>query len=290
MRSAVLLAALAVGTCAKVIEKEVYVTEWTTTTVTTTVTQWPTHATVAHTKQGPAANNEPADPPLPTVDLSKKATVLPDPALPAPTAGGDAQGAPVATTWYVTSTWEEPAKPATTSLETRATATAPTTTAKAANSYQESLLYNHNIHRSKHTANSLAWSQDLADKARTLAMRCKYEHDTSIGGGAQYGQNIGYGVDAAQVGEDIISKMMYKDEEPHFQNLYGQATPDMSNFDAWGHFTQIVWKQTKEVGCFTYTCPDLANTGAKNSPFTVCNYMPAGNYAGEYADNVVRPN
>jgi hypothetical protein len=181
MRSAVLLAALAVGTCAKVIQKEVYVTEWTTTTVTETVTQWPTHTTVALAKQAPAANNKPVDPPLPTVDLSKKATILPDPAAPAPTAGGDAQGAPSATTWYVTSSWEEPAKPATTSatsLETTTTATAPTTTAKAANSYQESLLYNHNIHRSKHTANSLAWSQDLADKARTLAMRCKYEHDT----------------------------------------------------------------------------------------------------------------
>jgi hypothetical protein len=84
--------------------------------------------------------------------------------------------------------------------------------------------------------------------------------------------------------------MMYQDEEPRFKNLYGQPSPDMSDFTAWGHFTQIVWKQTKEVGCYTYTCPDLANTGAKNSPFTVCNYLPAGNYAGEYADNVVRPN
>lgn len=82
---------------------------------------------------------------------------------------------------------------------------------------------------------------------------------------------------------------MYEEEEPLFAQFYGQASPDMSDFTEWGHFTQIVWKSTKEVGCFTYTCDYLDTAKASNSPFTVCNYSPPGNYGGEYADNVLAP-
>ena len=103
-----------------------------------------------------------------------------------------------------------------------------------------------------------------------------------------YGQNIAYGYEAALVGEKVIGGMMYTDEAPYFTNLYGEANPDMTNFDKWGHFTQIVWKATTEVGCATVDCSDLGNVGGP-SPFTVCNYGSPGNYAGEYADNVLRP-
>lgn len=106
--------------------------------------------------------------------------------------------------------------------------------------------------------------------------------------------------------------MFYNGEEPLYASFYGQE-PDMSNFEAWGHFTQIVWKDTTEVACVTYDCTDandglgLLNTGDGVSPyFTVCNYkgpgkaqliliqaIPAnsapGNYAGEYAANVLAP-
>ena len=37
-----------------------------------------------------------------------------------------------------------------------------------------------------------------------------------------------------------------------------------------GHFTQIVWKDTKKVGC-----------GVAGS-FAVCRYQPAGNFLGLY--------
>jgi hypothetical protein len=40
-----------------------------------------------------------------------------------------------------------------------------------------------------------------------------------------------------------------------------------------GHFTQIVWRDTKEVGC------GVAN--GNNSEFWVCYYTPPGNYVGE---------
>jgi len=41
-----------------------------------------------------------------------------------------------------------------------------------------------------------------------------------------------------------------------------------------GHYTQIVWKSTTEVGCGKALCPD-------NSQVWVCSYEPAGNYVGQ---------
>jgi hypothetical protein len=72
---------------------------------------------------------------------------------------------------------------------------------------------------------------------------------------------------------------MYNNEIGFFPLPYGQAQPDMSNFDSWGHFSQIVWQSTTSIGCATVDCSasGLANTGAGVAPwFTVCNYQPAG--------------
>ncbi|KKK14627.1 hypothetical protein P175DRAFT_0529806 [Aspergillus ochraceoroseus IBT 24754] len=176
---------------------------------------------------------------------------------------------------------------ATTSSATTSSATA-TATATAANTYQSNVIYSHNVHRSNHSATSLTWSDDLEASAQVLAARCVYEHDTSINGGG-YGQNIGYGVSADDVAV-MISNLMYNDEMEYFASLYGEANPDMTDFEKWGHFSQIVWKGTTKVGCATVTCNSLGNVDSSMAlPFTVCNYGPPGNYDGEYADNVGRP-
>jgi hypothetical protein len=56
--------------------------------------------------------------------------------------------------------------------------------------------------------------------------------------------------DEAQVGEKIISQMMYTDEEPYFASLYGQASPDMTVGSAGGrngtsNVRTIVFQTTK---------------------------------------------
>lgn len=88
----------------------------------------------------------------------------------------------------------------------------------------------------------------------------------------------------------MITNLMYNDEMEYFNGLYGKANPSMSNFDSWGHFSQIVWKDTTKVGCSTVMCQSLGNVDSSDAlPFTVCNYSPPGNYAGEYNKNVLRP-
>lgn len=185
MRSALLFAAMAAGACAKVIEKDVYVTDWTTTTVTETVTSWPTStaATQVLVKEDTidSQSSVPTDNALPTVDLSKKSTVTESATqeaaaatvqqAPAPTAG--------ATTWYSTSFWSEGGAAATTEAPTSlATTTSAASTATPTNAYQQAILYNHNVHRSNHSATSVTWSGSLESSARTLAAKCVYQHDT----------------------------------------------------------------------------------------------------------------
>ncbi|KIW64768.1 hypothetical protein PV04_09678 [Phialophora macrospora] len=147
----------------------------------------------------------------------------------------------------------------------------------------DAILVAHNIHRSNHTATNLTWSESLASIAADIAATCVYDHNTTAGGGG-YGQNIGAGYTPDRV-PSMIGNSMYNTEMPYYPLPYGQDNPDMSDFNNWGHFSQIVWKDTSEVGCATQYCPDgLANTGSGVSPyFTVCNYSPPGNIQGAYS-------
>lgn len=57
---------------------------------------------------------------------------------------------------------------------------------------------------------------------------------------------------------------------------YGQPNPDMSNFEAWGHFSQLVWVGSEQVGCASQYCPPGTIYSDMGSWFTVCDYYPAG--------------
>ncbi|KAK2872070.1 hypothetical protein FQN49_002572 [Arthroderma sp. PD_2] len=147
-------------------------------------------------------------------------------------------------------------------------------------------MHHHNIHRSNHSAPALKWDADLESSARQLAESCNYGHNTEIGGGG-YGQNIGF-----QSGYDdvaaLITNNMYNGEFGYFEGNFGLDNP--TNFHEWGHLTQIVWKGTSKIGCVTADCPSLGGqASASNAKYTVCNYSPAGNVVGRYAENVGDP-
>lgn len=316
MKSSVLLGLLcAAGALASPLDKRVYVTDVVVVTVTTTVTDEPTAAPTSTAVTSAVVTSEPVQKiPAPAPTSSQAPTPAPAPLVayekPAPE-----QPAPVAVSSSSTSTsfssettqsstalayssaWTfssaatfsqtlAPVPAPATTLST--TTAAPAPTAPLASGYQSLILYNHNIHRSNHSVDSLTWSADLEASAQALAQKCVYQHDTSINGGG-YGQNIGYGISADNIGE-MITNLMYNNEEGYFSPYYGQSQPSMADFDKWGHFTQIVWKGTTQVGCATVTCNGLGNVDSSSPlPFTVCNYSPPGNYDGEYADNVLKP-
>ncbi|KAF6237945.1 hypothetical protein HO173_004146 [Letharia columbiana] len=167
--------------------------------------------------------------------------------------------------------------------------------------YQGLVLLNHNIHRANHSVPDLVYNSTLASYAEQIAKTCFYNHSKAAGDG-NYGQNIGAGIDAGNISA-LLTNMLYNDEIENYPLPYGQDVPDGSQFEQWGHFSQMVWSDTTSVGCYTYDCspagqpttqdcnangqPYLANTncgpdGGTPAVFTVCNYYPAGNVDGEY--------
>lgn len=160
------------------------------------------------------------------------------------------------------------------------------------NNYKQTMLDQHNVHRANHSAPALTWSNDLAQYAANTANKCVFEHDMTQGGGG-YGQNLaswgGSGdIDNAMVNTAAraVTEQWYNGEFNSFQ-YYGDANPT-SNFGAWGHFTQVVWASTTEVGCATVKCP-AGTVLSLESWYTVCNYNPPGNFGGRYAENVLKP-
>ncbi|KAL2126061.1 hypothetical protein VTI74DRAFT_1836 [Chaetomium olivicolor] len=164
--------------------------------------------------------------------------------------------------------------------------------------YISTALYHHNVHRFNHSATALEWSDEHAGYAKTLAERCVFAHDVSIGNGP-YGQNLAMWGSSAQSAQSMDPSILvaraasngwYNNELNLFPSGdYGKASPDMSNFSKWGHFSQVVWAGTKKVGCATVFCPAGTMSASMGSWYTVCNYYPAGNMGGAYGENVKPP-
>ncbi|VBB73865.1 Putative protein of unknown function [Podospora comata] len=232
----------------------------------------------------PAPEPEPATQAPPVVEAPAPVVESPAPVVEAP--------APVV---------EAPAPAVSTQAPASAPAPAPAPVkVEASGDYQKAVLESHNVHRFNHSAGALEWGQQYADSAKVLAQRCKFEHDTSINGGG-YGQNLAMWaasanvdkVDPAAAAARAISNGWYNDELELFPaSEYGRANPSaqaQATFSKWGHFTQLVWKDSKQVGCFTARCPVGTIVSNMESLYTVCNYFPVGNMGGAYGKNVLPP-
>ncbi|KAJ5553448.1 PR-1-like protein [Penicillium frequentans] len=176
----------------------------------------------------------------------------------------------------------------TTSLKSKTSATAePSVSAPARypyeGSYSDKVLYTHNIHRANHSAPYLSWDQSLANAAHAWAVTCQFRHNTAMLPGG-YGQNLAGSAPAASLGQHV-SEFWYNDELRSFDPYYGQGAPG-GDFSTYGHFTQVVWKDTTKVGCATVDC----RASALGMWYTVCNYFPRGNVNGRFDRSVMRPN
>lgn len=198
-----------------------------------------------------------------TPSASNTVTVIETTPTPEPTTTPEPEPSPVTTTVDTSS-----APPSSSSEAPQPT--------NSLSDYAAPIMEQHNLHRSNHSVAALTWDDSLANIAQQIAASCVYAHDTKTGGGG-YGQNIGAGAPPEEVNK-MITNQMYNDEMMLYPG-YG-SEPGMDLFERWGHFSQIVWKGTERVGCFTQKCDDgLANTASNVSPyFTVCNYEPAGKF------------
>ncbi|KAI0536856.1 CAP domain-containing protein [Xylaria digitata] len=280
MKSSIFLAATgAILAFANPLEKRVWETETVVEYYTVTVTGDAPKATLSHVKVRPhtkPTQEAPVEQPEPTTSS-------------APTTTSQAV--------VIVTVTPEQEKPTTTAKPSTVVDTPAQASDSAGDSFQSAALYHHNIHRSNHSSPQVTWNDQIAGYAANTAATCKFAHDMTQGSGG-YGQNIalwGVSSGAEELGATGAIKMattnMWYDGEfnAFLPSYYGQATPDMSNFESWGHLSQVVWASTTSVGCHAQFCPKGTAYSNLDSWFTVCNYSPPGNVGGAYAKNINSP-
>lgn len=297
MRSSVLLAAssavLAVASPLLDKRRIVVQTETAVTMVTVTVTEGrplPSMFMPGRHHLKPVITSSSIPPPTPTPSPSPSPIPEPAPAPPAP-----APEVPAFVPEVPAFVPEAPA-PAPPAPAPAPPAPAPVLSAPAGDDYVSTVLYHHNVHRSNHSASDLSWSQVHADYALQSAKSCEFKHDLSPGGGG-YGQNLAMiatsniqSLGANRAGAQAASNFWYNGEVNQFPSSdYGKGSPNMELFHEWGHFSQVVWKGSQQVGCATYLCPAGTMNKDLDAFYTVCNYFPPGNMGGAYGTNISPP-
>jgi uncharacterized protein YkwD len=127
------------------------------------------------------------------------------------------------------------------------------------------MLAAHNEVRARIGVAPLSWSEKLAALAQewadSLVARRQFVHRPKSGYGENLFEITGASLSAVQVVNAWASE----------SRSYDYATNNCRG--VCGHYTQIVWRDTKEVGC-------AVGRGAGREVW-VCNYAPPGNWSGK---------
>lgn len=131
----------------------------------------------------------------------------------------------------------------------------------------QDLLRVHNRARADVGVPPLRWSPQVAGSAQRWADRlagssCSMQHSRGSG----YGENL-YRATAGYY-EVKDAALAWADE----RRLYRGGPLRPHNWAPSGHYTQMVWGDTRHLGCGVSECGDMM--------IVVCHYDPKGNYLG----------
>ncbi|KAG6004371.1 hypothetical protein E4U21_001134 [Claviceps maximensis] len=138
--------------------------------------------------------------------------------------------------------------------------------------FTSAVLNSTNFYRRAHNASDVQWNQTLSDFASAYLLRgrggrggCRFGHS-----GGPYGENLAEGY------ADVTSSVEAWGGEAAGYD-YGRAEFSPGT----GHFTQLVWKDTTDVGCARRLC-------GRRGWYLACEYWPRGNVEGRFAEEVDR--
>ena len=139
----------------------------------------------------------------------------------------------------------------------------------------------------------LVWSPTIADYAQqwatTLAtsMCAQPQHRSGAELAAKdYGENLavfGSGglLQSASTAQQAVNAWAAEEACWTFGTIQGTEKCDIAcytnlNSDGCGHYTQVVWRTSTQLGCGVASCKN----GTTSEDIWICNYAPAGNFIG----------
>ena len=143
--------------------------------------------------------------------------------------------------------------------------------------FRAAALKQHNIYRAKHGAPPLILSSQLNDLAQQHAEQLARTNRLVHSGNTRYGENLyafGSSSQALPRPEAAVDRWYGEKQSYNFNKpAFGTGT---------GHFTQLVWKSSKELGMGIAQAAD-------GTWYVVAHYSPPGNIAGQFPTNVLQP-
>lgn len=143
-----------------------------------------------------------------------------------------------------------------------------------AGNFNERVLAGQNRERAALGISPLNWNPGLAAAAQTwadhLAATGRFEHAPEDQAKPQ-GENLWAGTRGAYSPEAMVDAWVR--EKRLFKPGHFPDNSRTGRFEDVGHYTQLVWRATRDVGC--------AHASSKGEDILVCRYAEAGNYIGE---------
>ena len=141
----------------------------------------------------------------------------------------------------------------------------------------QAILDHHNQARQEVGVQPLNWSTKLAEYAQSWAgylsinNNCMMKHSSCIDkDGNKLGENLWWGSSSSFYKPLDASIGWLSEREYYLYQQFGQLTEKPI-----GHYTQMVWKNTTEMGVGIAYCPN-------GGMMIVASYNPPGNWIGEY--------
>ncbi|WP_318656025.1 CAP domain-containing protein [Qipengyuania atrilutea] len=143
------------------------------------------------------------------------------------------------------------------------------------NDFEQRLLASHNRERATLKLPELRWDSELARGAKQwaeeLAATGKFEHSPGNSGTEPLGENLWGGTPGHFQPEAMVG--LWIEEKEHFKpGRFPNVSITGDHADV-GHYTQVMWRKTRAVGCARATGAD--------EEILVCRYSRAGNIRGQ---------
>ncbi|KAM1801157.1 hypothetical protein ACFX11_032803 [Malus domestica] len=131
---------------------------------------------------------------------------------------------------------------------------------------QEFIMAHNEIRRAENMK-PLVWNDTMAQLAEDWAK--KQDHDCGMRHSSYQGmgENLFWGYKAHWLPREAVYDWAH--EKQYYNKENRECEPDK----ACDHYTQIIWKDTEQVGCARYKC-------SSGSLLVVCEYYPPGNWVG----------